>query len=111
MRSIGNLFSGLRAKPTAVLCFSDFFALCLYDYLNEHRIRIPKDIAVLSIGGMIGCDFLTPSLSAIDFDCAGIGRTAVRTLMDMKLKNETARPFTITPHYLTERESTRKLAK
>ena len=103
-------FDGLRKKPTAVFCFSDYFALCLYDYLNERRIRIPDDIAVLSIGGMIGCDFLTPPLSAIDFDCAGIGRTAVRTLMDMKLKNETARPFTITPHYLTERESTRKNA-
>jgi len=101
-------FDSLRKPPTAVLCFSDYFALCLYEFLNARHIRIPDDIAVLSIGGMIGCDFLSPPLSAIWFDCAGIGRTAVRTLMEMSSKNETTRPFVATPHYLTERESTRK---
>ena len=39
-----------------------------------------------------------------------IGRTAVRTLLEMRMKNELARPFMITPHHLTERESTRKNA-
>jgi len=101
-------FDSLRQPPTAVLCFSDYFALCLYEFLNTRHIRIPDDIAVLSIGGMIGCDFLSPPLSAIWFDCAGIGRTAVRTLMEMRSKNEITRPFAATPHYLTERESTRK---
>ena len=97
-----------RQRPTAVLCFSDFFALCLYDFLERHRLRIPDDVAVLSIGGMIGCDFFDPPLSALDFGCIEIGRMAVRTLMEMKMKKELTRPFTVTPHYLTERESTRK---
>ena len=101
-------FDSLRKRPTAVLCFSDYFALCLYEFLHSRRIRIPDDVAVLSIGGMIGCDFLSPPLSALWFDCAGIGRTAVRTLQEMNLKNETARPFMVTPHHLTERESTQK---
>ena len=108
MASIERLFAGLRKKPSAVFCFSDYFAVCLYEYLNRRELRIPEDVAVLSIGGMIGCDFLSPPLSAIWFDCAGIGRTAVRTLMEMRSKNEITRPFAATPHYLTERESTRK---
>lgn len=108
LAAVERLFTGLRKRPTAVFCFSDFFAICLYEYLRRHRIRIPEDIAVLSIGGMIGCDFLTPPLSAMDFGCAEIGRTAVRVLMEMKMKHETTRPFMIMPHHLTERESTRK---
>ena len=107
LKTVGDFFDGIDRKPTAVFCFSDFFALCLYEYLRRHRIRIPEDIAVLSIGGMIGCDFLTPPLSALDFGCAEIGRNAVRVLMEMRKKHETTRPFMVTPHHLTERGSTR----
>ena len=110
LEAVEKLFAGCGKPPTAVLCFSDYFAICLYEYLQKHHIRIPEDIAVLSIGGMIGCDFLNPPLSAIDFGCMEIGRTAVRTLMEMRMKNELTRPFITTPHHLTERESTRKKA-
>lgn len=110
LASIEEMFDGCGKLPTAVLCFSDYFALCLYDYLKAKHLGIPEDVAVLSIGGMIGCDFLNPPLSAIDFDCMAIGRTAVRTLMEMRMKNESSRPFMTTPHHLTERESTRKNA-
>ena len=110
LASIEKMFDGCGKLPTAVLCFSDYFALCLYDYLKAKHLGIPEDVAVLSIGGMIGCDFLNPPLSAIDFDCMAIGRTAVRTLMEMRMKNESSRPFMTTPHHLTERESTRKNA-
>ena len=112
LASIGGLFSRSREKlPTAVLCFSDFFAICLYEYLHANGLRIPEDVAVLSIGGMIGCDFLTPPLSALSFDCTAIGRLAVRTLLEMEAKKELSRPFAVTPHYLSERESTRKTAR
>ena len=106
--TIEKMFAGCGKLPTAVLCFSDYFALCLYEYLQAKQLNIPEDVAVLSIGGMIGCDFLNPPLSAIDFGCMAIGRTAVRTLMEMRMKNESTRHFITTPHHLTERESTRK---
>lgn len=105
---IAAFFDTLKKRPTAVFCFSDFFAVCLYKYFQTKNIRVPEDIAVLSIGGLIGCDFLSPPLSAIDFDCLGIGRKAVRTLLEMKMKNVTTLPFTVSPHHVTERESTQK---
>lgn len=106
MQEIASFFDTLPQKPTAVFCFSDFFAVCLYKYLKQKNIRIPEDIAVLSIGGLIGCDFLLPPLSSIDFDCLEIGRQAVRTLLEMRMKNITYLPFMSTPHHLSEREST-----
>ena len=105
--NIAEHFERFTRKPTAVFCFSDFFAICLYDHLQKKNIRIPEDIAVLSIGGMIGCDFLFPPLSAIDFGCAEIGRLAVRTLMEIAMNGKTEENYTVTPHYLTERKSTR----
>ena len=101
----------INHKTTAILCFSDFIAISLYEYLQKQNKIIPDDIAVISIGGMIGCDFLTPSLSSIDFDCAQIGRTAIRSLMELKKNKQSMKPFTVTPHHLTERESTRKTIK
>ena len=105
-QEIASFFDTLQKKPTAVLCFSDFFAVCLYRYLKQRNIRIPEDIAVLSIGGLIGCDFLSPPLSAMDFNCLELGRRAVRTLLEMKMKNITSLPFMLTPHHLSERKST-----
>ena len=105
---ISAFFDNLKKLPTAVFCFSDFFAVCLYRYLKTKKIRIPEDMAVLSIGGLIGCDFLSPPLSTMDLDCQEIGRQAVRILLEMKMKNILTLPFIVTAHYLTERESTRQ---
>ena len=103
---IAAFFDALEEMPTAVFCFSDFLAVCLYKYLQKKNIRIPEDIAVLACGGLIGCDFLSPPLSAIDFSYLEIGRSSVRTLLEMKMKNITSMPFMLTPHHLSERKST-----
>lgn len=104
-----HLLQANEKPPTAVLCFSDYFAMCVSEYLQEKGYRIPNDMAVLSIGGLIGCDFLNPPLSAMNFDSLEIGKRAVRVLMEMVQKKQFFLPFIVTPHYLTERESTKIL--
>ncbi len=108
MKGLEESLGNLRDRPTALFCFSDYAAVCVYEFLQKRRIRIPDDVAVLSIGNMIGCDFISPSLSALDFDCPEIGRQAVRFVMEMYTKKERTRPFLVSPHHLIERESTRK---
>ncbi len=93
--------------PTALFCFSDFYALQAYEYFAEKKIRIPADVAVLSIGGQIGCDFLKPSLSAIDFGSREIGLSAVQVLMELIYEKRLNRDYIVTPHHITERESTK----
>lgn len=104
-----RLIKGAGKPPTAILCFSDFFALYVCEYLQTEGYSIPDDISLLSIGGLIGCDFLNPPLSALDFDCLGIGRAAVRNLVKMIKENKSPLPFIVTPHHLTERKSTKNL--
>lgn len=107
-RAAHHLMEELSDPPTALFCFSDFFALQTYEYLHERNIRIPDDAAVLSIGGQIGCNFLNPPLSAIDFGSLDIGRSAVRILLEM-IHDKRQVPFIVTPHRITERASTRKM--
>lgn len=104
--ALENWYENLKKKPTALFCFSDYFALCAYEFFKSKDVNIPQEMAILSIGGLIGCDFFSPSLSAIEFDCFSIGKTAMLTVMEMAKNNELFRPFQTTPHYLTIREST-----
>ena len=104
--ALENWYDNLKKKPTALFCFSDYFALCAYEFFKSRNVRIPQDMAILSIGGLIGCDFFAPSLSAIEFDCFSIGETAMRTVMEMAKNHEFYRPFQVSPHYLSIREST-----
>ena len=108
LRAVHHLMAELSDPPTALFCFSDFFALQTYKYLHEKNIRIPDDTAVLSIGGQIGCNLLNPPLSAIDFGSLDIGRSAVRILLEM-IHDKRQVPFIVTPHRIIERASTRKI--
>ena len=107
-KTAARLMEELSDPPTALFCFSDFFALQVYQYLHEKKIRIPDDVAVLSIGGQIGCNFLNPPLSAIDFGSLDIGQSAVRILLEM-IHDKRHVPFIVTPHHITERASTKKI--
>ena len=108
-KDIANFFTNIKEMPTAILCFSDFYAICLYKYLKKHNINIPYDISVLSIGGLLGGGFCEPSLSTLDFDCIRIGRQAVQTIFELKTKSISSLGFIEVPYYLNIRDSVRKL--
>ncbi len=100
---------GVSRPPTALFCYSDFYAIHAYRYLKQAGINIPKQLSVLSIGGHIGCNYLTPTLSAIDFNLSEIGSNAVRLLMDIIYDKKYAAgnmPEVICPHHIIERQST-----
>ncbi len=95
--------------PTAIQCFSDFYAIETIDYLHEKGIRVPQDIAVMGYCGYPGGTFLKPSLSTIDFNYSGIGRAAVKVLLESRdwfNVPGTAVPVMALPFQLIEREST-----
>ncbi len=98
----------LPEPPTAILSYSDFFSIQIYQYLRKHKIRIPDDVAVLTIGGQIGCDLLEPPLSALEYGDQEIAETAVRIMLEM-IHNQRKIDFIVTPHRLTVRKSTQKV--
>lgn len=69
-----------KHKPTAILCFSDFFAIYVYEALKKMELRIPDDVAVMGICGYPDARLLSPPLSTIDYCYAGIAEMAVKML-------------------------------
>ena len=98
----------LPDPPTAIFSYSDYLSLQIYEYLHREKIRIPEDVAVLTMGGQIGCDFLDPPLSALEYGNQGIADLAVNTILQMIHDNRRMK-FIVTPHRLVVRESTKKV--
>ena len=98
----------LSEPPTAIFSYSDYLSIQIYEYLHRGKIRIPEDIAVLTTGGQIGCDFLDPPLSALEFGNQEIADLAVKTILQMIHDNRRMK-FIVTPHRLVVRESTKKV--
>ena len=105
--AVGHLMK-LPDPPTAIFSYSDYLSLQIYEYLHREKIRIPEDLAVLTIGGQIGCDFLDPPLSAFEFGNQAIADLAVKTILQMIHDNRRMK-FIVVPHRLAVRESTRKV--
>ena len=98
----------LPEPPTAIFCYSDYLSLWIYEYLHREKIRIPDDVGVLTTGGQIGCDFLDPPLSALEYGNEEIGKAAVELMLEM-VHDRRRMKFVVTPHRLVTRESTRRV--
>lgn len=67
-------------QPTAIFCFTDFFALKAYRVLKQMEISIPQDISVMGAANFPGGSFLEPPLSTIDFRFFESGATGIKIL-------------------------------
>jgi GntR family transcriptional regulator, arabinose operon transcriptional repressor len=70
--------------PTAFLCYSDFYAVYVYEALANLGLRIPADIAVMGICGFPDARLLSPPLSTIDYGYSETAKLAVKMLVAPK---------------------------
>ena len=101
----------MEKPPTCILCYSDYFAIHVYDSLKENGLRIPANIAVMGTCGYPGAIFMNPSLSTVDYQYKELGAKALEIL---KISGEWfgpgavyAAPQIFTDPVLTIRESTK----
>lgn len=93
-------------KPDGVFCICDMMAAGCMKYFREKGIRVPEDVAVVSLDNTEVAEFLTPPLTTVD---ACIGETAQEAvkLLDSVIRQEVSTGRTIiVEHRLVVREST-----
>ena len=71
-----------QRKPTAILCFSDFYAIYVYETLKKMKLRIPEDVAVMGICGYHDAGLLSPPLSTIDYEYSRFAEMAVEMIQE-----------------------------
>jgi len=72
-----------RASPpiTAVVCVSDHAAKIFYEHAHALRLRIPDDMAVVSVGDLSFAALLDPPLTTIRISYAELGRAGAELLV------------------------------
>jgi DNA-binding LacI/PurR family transcriptional regulator len=77
--AVRGMFDGVK-KPTAILCFSDFYAIYVYEALKEMGLKIPEDVAVMGTCGYPDARLLSPPLSTVDYEYSKFAEMAVEML-------------------------------
>lgn len=94
------------AKPDALICGHDAFAVMLMKRLVEKGIRVPEDIAIVGFDDEPCARLATPSLTTVHQPAKKIAAAALKTLA-WRIENPDAPPRRIfVPATLIERGST-----
>ncbi|MFI6298006.1 LacI family DNA-binding transcriptional regulator [Nonomuraea sp. NPDC050790] len=95
-------------RPSAVFCFSDSIAYGVYAAAAELGLSIPGDVSVMGYDDHPMSGLLTPGLTTVDWNIAGIVRAAVR-LSVAAVDGGPKRRRVVQQPTLRERGSTRDL--
>jgi len=95
----------LEEDITAIFCDDDILAGGVYLAVRDLRLRIPRDVSVVGFDGLDFTRLLTPPLTTVTADAAGLGARAVEALL-AHMRGEEVPPVTTLPVTLTVRGST-----
>jgi LacI family gluconate utilization system Gnt-I transcriptional repressor len=103
----------LRQEPKlqAVCCSSDGLAQGVMVEAMHRGLRVPQQLAVCGFGDADFAAHLVPSLTTVQVDGAGIGRTAARMILDRCNGGTPERRIVDVGFRIVERESTRGAAR
>jgi LacI family transcriptional regulator len=78
---IDQFLNGLNSMPQAFVCVNDYVANLVLQYLNEHKIQVPKDVAISGYDGITEHGDLTNYLTTVQVDLNALGKRLVSQLL------------------------------
>lgn len=90
---------------TAILCANDMLALGVIKALNEHKLRVPRDVSIVGINDKEDVRYLSPMLTAVNIPIEEMGAHAAKLLLDRIAGNHQLPVKMILPNKLIVRES------
>ncbi|KAF1301624.1 MULTISPECIES: LacI family DNA-binding transcriptional regulator [Enterococcus] len=101
----------LNPRPTAVVVASDPMAVGVYRAINDHGLRIPEDISVISFDDIEMARYMSPALSTVRMNAQEMGRIAVNMAKERILGTRTMPITVICSSQLIARESVGRISK
>lgn len=108
---VAHRIVGERLQYDALCCMNDELALGVMRGLAECGVNVPDDVAVTGFDGILGGAFVTPTLTTVAVDFAGMAQTAMHMMENQIARREngeddTLPRRTIIGFQLLKREST-----
>jgi LacI family transcriptional regulator, galactose operon repressor len=93
-------------RPTAIIAINDILAMGVLRAASDLGFQIPKDLSVVGYDDIFAANYLTPRLTTATKDAVGLGREAVRLLLErIKAPDQPSRRIEIQARFII-REST-----
>lgn len=111
--NLSRLFR-MQEPPTALLCYSDYWAPAVYRALRKLHLKIPDDIAVMGYCGTPNSAYMNPPLSTVAVGYREIGSNGIRILDEADqwfcpgAPEHSLPPFSPAPYRIIERQSTNR---
>jgi LacI family transcriptional regulator len=83
---------GHNPKPTAIFCGNDVLAVGALRRARELGFHVPNDVSITGFDDIELAQLVHPMLTTVHVPHREMGRTAARTLVDMVLSGEPAKP-------------------
>lgn len=95
-----------RGNPfTAILCANDVLALGVIKALNDHHLRVPRDVSIIGINDKEDVRYLDPMLTAVNIPIKEMGKHATKLLLDRIAGGHQLPVKLLLPNKLNVRES------
>ncbi|CAM3651522.1 catabolite control protein A [Marinicrinis lubricantis] len=102
---IMEYFLGLREKPTAVFSATDEMAIGAIHKLQDHGLKVPEDISVISVDNTRMATMVRPQLAAVAQPMYDIGAVSMRLLTKLMKNEKVEDNIVVLPHELIMRNS------
>lgn len=100
-----HMLMGLPNPPDAIVCASDRLAIGVLQWLHQHGIRVPDDVAVTGFDNIPSSEFTIPPLTTVQVHKEYMGRLCAERAI-RRLENPQEVPLQIfTPTYAIIRQS------
>jgi len=76
-----NIIKSGHIKPAYIVA-TDVIAVGCLKALNEHQIKIPDDVAIVSYNNITLSEYTIPALSTVDLNTHHLGTTAAETMFE-----------------------------
>ncbi|MEH2928991.1 LacI family DNA-binding transcriptional regulator [Candidatus Ventrimonas sp. KK005] len=94
-----------QPKLTAIFCGNDITAIGAIRAIKDRKLKIPKDISVISIDDIDMAQYLSPMLTTIHIPVDEMGKMAAKTLIDRINGGHTLPMKLQLPFHLANRDS------
>jgi LacI family transcriptional regulator, sucrose operon repressor len=82
-QAMKNMMEKSAKRPTAVFAVTDRLAIGAMNYIKEAGLRIPEDMALAGVGASELSQYVTPSLTTVDFQYNKAGQEAANLILSL----------------------------
>lgn len=100
-----NKMLSANIMPTAIVAINDFSALGIMKALEEHHIRIPEDISVVSYDNTYMAEIAMPQLTSVDYNYTEFGKKLVDTAISLIEGKKTSKIRMVNPTLVVRQSS------